>query len=110
MGRTVLAFTSGENPFLSRLWLKGFARYARTADWRIELGSYSRGDQDEQYRQARISLELKGDGWEVWSLSTTGVRRGRISGEMKNGVLSFVANVSLDPACATMAYEACLTN
>ena len=53
MSKTILALKYGENPSISRQWLKGFARYARATDWRIELGSYSQGDIGEQYQNAR---------------------------------------------------------
>lgn len=34
--KTILVITRADNPFVTRTWLKGFVRYARTAKWRVE--------------------------------------------------------------------------
>ena len=52
-GAKILVFQYGENPFVSRMWMKGLVRYARTVRWQIETVAYSRDDIERQYRTAR---------------------------------------------------------
>ena len=35
--KTILVFSFGENPFVTRLWLKGFLRYAKNCKWLVEM-------------------------------------------------------------------------
>ena len=55
--------------------------------------------------EARVSLSVGRGEWEVWALSTTGAHRMRVPCEATEKGLVFVADVSRDPVCATLAYE-----
>ena len=43
--KTVLVFPFAENPFVTRMWLKGFTRYAKTCKWLIETVTCAAGKQ-----------------------------------------------------------------
>ena len=54
MSKTILVLTYPENPFVNRLWLKGFARYARVATWIVQTVSYARARSQWQKIQDTI--------------------------------------------------------
>lgn len=59
--KTILLLTYGENQSVSKAWLKGFLRYARTLNWRIETASYS-GELKDRDRIVRTVRFFHPDG------------------------------------------------
>ena len=43
--KTILVFSFAENPFVARMWLKGFTRYAKTCKWLVEMVTCAVGRQ-----------------------------------------------------------------
>ena len=43
--KTILVFAFWENPFVTRMWLKGLAHYAKSSKWLVELITCSAGQQ-----------------------------------------------------------------
>ena len=41
MSARVLALQYAENPYVTRTWMRGFIRYALTADWQVEMQAFS---------------------------------------------------------------------
>ena len=92
MNRTILIINRAGNPFVSRMWLRGVARYARTTNWQIETVTVLFDDEVEQ-RKVRESIRL---------YRPDGVISATVGG-LTNGVLAKIPHVWMDAPAARIS-------